>query len=224
MQKIIIYGNGNIAKILSHYISQSFEIVGYTVDEAYILDSQFEGKPLIAFENILEHYNIQEVKMLTAIGFVQLNKVRQSAYERAKEKGFSFANYIDKAARIVGNSSIGENNIILDNTSVQPGTSIGNGNIIWSNSTIAHGTTVKDFNWLTSGTTIAGNVEIGDRNFLGINASIGHDRRIADDCFISANTYVNCDLKNKQVMLSDAGDLINMPSDKFMKFSKINSA
>lgn len=219
MDKVIVFGNGKVAEILSYYIEKSFEIVAYTVDGPYLNGSVFNQKPIIDFSILSDSFSPEDYKMLCAVGFTGMNGVRQSAYQRAKALGFSFVNYIDSRASLVGNVDIGENNIILDNVSVQPGVRIGTGNILWSNSTLAHGASIQDFNWVTSGTTIAGDASIGSRNFLGVNSSVGHEKKLADECFVSANSYVNNNLFDKQVVLSSSSEIIRMPSDKFIKFS-----
>lgn len=219
MEKIIVFGNGHIATILSHYLCQQYEVVAYTVDDEFVQQDLFNGKPLVKLSQVAERFPPNSHKMICAIGFLQLNKVRENAYLKSKALGYSFINYIDKNANVIGCDSIGENNFILDNVSIQPGTTIGNGNMLWSNSTLAHGTKIQHFNWITSGTTIAGDVVLGSRNFLGINASIAHQKVIADDCFISANTLVNTDLISNQVVLSSPGEVIKLDSHKFLKFS-----
>lgn len=219
MEKIIVFGNGQIATILSHYLSQQYDIVAYTVDDEFVKEDLFNDKPLVKLSNVVASFPPSDHKMICAIGFLQLNKVREDAYLKSKALGYSFVNYIDHGANLIGCESIGENNFILDNVSVQPGTSIGNGNILWSNSTLAHGAKIQDFNWITSGTTIAGDVTLGCRNFLGINASVAHQKIIADDCFISANSLVNTDLNSDQVVLSAPGEVIKLDSHRFLKFS-----
>lgn len=218
-QKIILFGNGDVAEVLSHYISQQYDICAYTVDDEYATEETFNGKPLVKLSEVADTYSPDTYLVLCTVGFIDLNKVRESAYNKMKALGYRFANYIDEKACAIGYQSIGENNIILDNVSVQPGTTISNGNILWSGSVLAHGSIMEDFNWVTSGTTIAGNVTIGNRNFFGVNCSVSHTKTINNDCIIGANTLVNSDLKQGQVILSEPGEIIKLDSLRFLKFS-----
>ena len=86
MEKIIIYGNGKIAKIIYHFFKKKFNVVGFTVDKKYIQENSIESLPLISFEEVHEKYNVNEYKMIIAVGYVQMNSVREKKYKEAKKK------------------------------------------------------------------------------------------------------------------------------------------
>ena len=61
-KKIIIFGNGEIAK-LAHYYFRSdsvYEVVGFTVDKINCASNSFNNLPLIPFETVEEKFPVKE--------------------------------------------------------------------------------------------------------------------------------------------------------------------
>jgi len=221
LQKVIIYGNGRIARIIYQFLKNHFDVTAFTVDEKLIEENSIEGLPLIPFEDIQEKYSADSYKMLIAVGYIQLNALRAQKYQEAKLKGYSFINYIHPSVDIHDNIKIGENNIILDHVTIQPYVNIGNSNFIWSNSVVAHGSTVLDTNWITSGVVVSGDSTIKSQCFLGINSTIGHNVTIEDENFIGANTLVTKSTEEKEVFISKEGEKFRLDSRRFLQFTGV---
>ncbi|WP_332444480.1 NeuD/PglB/VioB family sugar acetyltransferase [Wolinella succinogenes] len=221
MEKVVIYGNGKIAKIVYQFIKKQFDVVAFTVDNKFIEENKIEGLPLISFEDIQNKYNPIEYKMLIAVGYVKMNSIREEKYNEAKAKGYSFINYIHPSVETHDNVKIGENNVVLDHATIQPYATIGNSNFIWSNAVVAHGSTVGDANWITSGVVISGDATIKSKCFLGVNATIGHNVTIEDENFIGANTLVTKSTKEKEVFISKEGEKFRLDSQRFLQFTGV---
>lgn len=221
MDKVIIYGNGRIAKIIYQFVKKQFDVVAFTVDKDYIEAKQIEGLPLVAFENIQDKYSSDEYKMLIAVGYVQMNNIREKKYLEAKDKGYGFINYIHPSVDMHNNIKIGVNNIILDHATIQPYVSMGNSNFVWSNAVVAHGSTIEDTNWITSGVVISGDATIKSKCFLGVNATIGHSITIESENFIGANTLVAKNTKEKEVFISKEGEKFRLDSQRFLQFTGV---
>ena len=221
MEKVIIYGNGKIAKIIYHFLKKQFDVVAFTVDKQYIQNNILEGLPVVAFENVQKNYKIDIYKMLIAIGYVEMNSIREKKYLEAKKLGYKFINYIHPSVHIHDNIEIGENNIILDHVTIQPYTQIGNSNFLWSNSVVAHGSKIQNTNWITSGVVISGDTNIKSKCFLGVNSSVGHNITIENETFIGANTLVTRSSKEKEVFISNDGQKFRLDSQKFLQFTGV---
>ena len=54
MEKVIIFGTGDISQIAYLYLSENknYEIVAFTIDKEYIKEDTFLGLPVVAFENL----------------------------------------------------------------------------------------------------------------------------------------------------------------------------
>ncbi|MGD9638329.1 MAG: transferase [Alphaproteobacteria bacterium] len=221
MEKIVIFGNGKIAQIIYHFVKNTFDVVAFTVDRAFLKEDVLENLPVIAFDEIEKHFAPNDYKMLIAVGYIGMNSVREKKYGEAKAKGYSFVNYIDSSVVWHSNVTIGENNIILDHASVQPFAKIGNSNIIWSGAVVAHGCNVEDNCWITSGVTIAGDSTIKSNCFLGINATIGHNITIERENFIGANVLISRNTKEKEVFISKDGEKFRLDSLRFLQFAGV---
>jgi len=221
LQKVIIYGNGRIAKIIYQFVKKQFDVVGFTVDKECIEEKEIEGLPLLEFEDVEIAFPSKNYEMLIAVGYAQMNNIRKKKYLEAKAKGYKFINYIHPSVDMHDNIKIGENNIILDHVTIQPYVNIGNSNFIWSNSVVAHGSTVLDTNWITSGVVVSGDSTIKSQCFLGINSTIGHNVTIEDENFIGANTLVTKSTEEKEVFISKEGEKFRLDSRSFLKFTGV---
>jgi sugar O-acyltransferase (sialic acid O-acetyltransferase NeuD family) len=219
LQKVIIYGNGRIAKIIYQFVKKQFDVVAFTVDKECIQKNTVEGLPLLPFENIENELSVKKYKMLIAVGYVEMNNIRENKYLEAKSKGYDFINYIHPSVDIHDNVIIGENNIILDHVTIQPYVKIGDSNSIWSGVVVAHGSTIADTNWITSGVVIAGDAVIKSKCFLGVNSSIGHNVTIEDENFIGSNTLVTKNSEKKEVFISKEGEKFRLDSHRFLQFT-----
>ena len=222
MQKIIIYGNGKIAGILYQFIRRSYQVVAFTVDERVISDKKlFFGLPLVAFDKVEKDFPVKEYKMIIAVGYINMNNLRVQKYNEAKQKGYDFVNYIHPSVMIHDDFIIGDNNVIFDHVSIQPGASMGHSNYFWSNSVLAHGSSVEDGNWIASGVVISGDTKVGSRTFLGVNASIGHNIIVGDECFIGANSLVTKQTDAMSVWINRDAEQFRLDSKRFMVFTGV---
>lgn len=221
MNKIIIYGNGKIAKTIYHFLKKQFDVVGFTVDEKYIEENSIEGLMVRPFENIELEFDPADHAMLIVVGYAQMNDIRRRKYQEAKKRGYTMANYVHPSVYHHDNVHIGEGNVILDQVSIQPGARLGNNNFIWSNAVIAHGCEIEDDCWVTSGVTIAGNTTIKSGSFLGVNATIGHNLTIGTQNFIGANALVTKSTGPNEAYIAPGSEKIRLDSQSFLKFSKL---
>ena len=79
MAKLIIFGAGDIARLAHYYFTRDseHEVVAFTVDDQYKQGDSFLDLPLIAFENIAQHYPPAECKMFVALSYAKMNKIRE---------------------------------------------------------------------------------------------------------------------------------------------------
>ncbi|GBG15961.1 uncharacterized protein NMK_3581 [Novimethylophilus kurashikiensis] len=223
MQKIVIYGNGAMARVLFSYAKHSMQICGFTVDDHCIPDdiNSFCNLPLIPFSKVQDQFPPSIYKVIVAVGFREMNELREKKYEEAAEKGYSFARYIHESVIMHDDVHIADNCIILDHVSIHPGCNIGRGVFISSNVNIGHDCVVEPNCWINSGVSIAGGCHIGSGSFFGVNSSAGHGIRMGAQNFIAANTVITKNTNNHEVYLSEPGQLFRLSSKSFLKFSRI---
>ncbi|MDM8564767.1 acetyltransferase [Candidatus Halobeggiatoa sp. HSG11] len=217
--KIIIYGNGAMARVVYSYIRHNMEVCGFTVDDSCINQNNFCELPLIPFSKVEYQFSPKIYKMLIAVGFVDMNELRNIKYQEAKHKGYQFVSYVHDSVFQHDDMLIAENCIILDFVSIHPGTTVGHSTFISSNTNIGHDCNIDHSNWINSGVAIAGSCQIGSGCFFGVNSSVGNDINIGNQNFIAANTFISKNTKDNEVYLSEVGQHLKMQSKRFLKFS-----
>ena len=223
MSKVVVFGTGQIAQIVTYYIENDtkHEIVAYTVDEEYITKDIYNNKPVIPFEIIGEKFPPSEFKMFIAIGYANLNKLREEKYNCAKTKGFTLISYINSRSGVTDTSKIGDNCFILEHQSIQPFATIENNCFIWGGVLVAHHSRIKSHCWITSESSIAGNTTIGERCFIGINATIGHMVTLGDDCMVGAGTLITKSAGSGSVFIEKNTDIYKLNSEQFVRITNM---
>lgn len=219
--KTLIYGNGAMAKILYSYVHKSTDVCGFTVDDFCISSNtnSFCNLPLVPFSKVQDIFKATDCKMIIAVGFIDMNELREKIYTRAKEKGYCFTSYVDKSVCPHDEVVIEDNCIILDYVSIHPGCRIGSGTFISSNVNIGHDCVIEPLNWINAGVSIAGGCKVGKGCFFGVNSSLANGIQIGKRNFIAANTVVNKNTNDNEVYLSEPGQLLKLESKKFLKFA-----
>ncbi len=212
-----------MAKVVYSYAKRSMDVCGFTVDDSCIKQNDFCGLPLVPFSKVEYQFSPEIYKMIIAVGFIDMNELREKKYQEAKSKGYQFTSYIHESVLIHEDVFIDENCIILDYVSIHPGSRIGHGTFISSNTNIGHDCQIEHSNWINSGVAIAGGCHVGPSCFFGVNASVGHGVHIAKQTFIAANTFISKDTQEGKVYLSEVGQQLKMKSKAFLKFSSAMS-
>ncbi|OEE77726.1 acetyltransferase [Vibrio genomosp. F6] len=215
MKNIIIFGLGDNSELAHYYFNNDSEhkVVAFTVDKEFQDKEEFCGLPVIAFEELSSKYSQEDNVLFIAIGYGSMNKNRENAYEKAKGQGWGFANYISSRATVL-TDSIGENNFILEDNTIQPFVSIGNNNVIWSGNHIGHHGTIGNNNFITSQVTISGRVDIKNNCFIGVNSSIRDHIKIEDFTLIGAHSWISKDTKPCEVYTAKQTPLFPKTSDR----------
>ncbi|MHC1719603.1 MAG: acetyltransferase [Clostridiaceae bacterium] len=218
MKDIIIFGNADFARLMHWYIEHDTnrKVVSFCVDQAYLESDIFCGLPVVDFETIQEKYSPEKYEILIAIGNNKMNDVRKKFFFQCKEKGYKVASYFHSSA-IIESDDIGEGNIILEGTLIQPFSKIGNGNLLWDYITIAHDDSIGDFNTISGGVGLCGYVKIGNNCYLGKHSMIYDHVKIEDYTLVGAGAYVRRDTKSYSVIVPARSVLLeNKKSTDFM--------
>jgi sugar O-acyltransferase (sialic acid O-acetyltransferase NeuD family) len=222
MKKLLIYGNGAMARLLYSYVRHSREVCGFTVDDQCMFQQDsFCNLALVPFTQVETVFDPTECEMIIAIGFIDMNDLRARKYEEAKAKGYSFGSYVHASMLRHEGVSIEENCIILDHVSIHPGCTIRRGVFITSNVNLGHDCVIGANTWINAGVAMGGGCTVGERCFMGVNSSLGHGVKLGAQTFIAANTFVGHDTQDNEVYVSEAGQLFRLNSKAFLKFSRI---
>jgi len=223
MSKIVIYGEGKIADEAFFYLTNdsTHDVVAFTVDEDYLSKKDLWGLPVTPFEEVENKYPPDNFKMLVALGYQDLNKLRAAKYYEAKEKGYELISYISSRASNFGDVEIGDNCFILENAVIQPCSKIGNNVFVWSGNFIGHHATVEDHCYIAGQVIISGKSTIEPYCFIGVNATIGHEITIGRESIIGAGSLITKNVEPKSVYIAQDTTKFRLDSSSFLKLTKL---
>lgn len=215
-KKLIIIGNTSNARLAKYFFDTDSdkEVVAFSVDKKYITDKNFEGLPVEAFEDIEKKYPVNEYEAFVAVGYSNMNKIREKMYNECKFKGYVMANYISSRCSYLSQFPTGDNCFILEDNTVQPYVKIGNNVVLWSGNHIGHDVEIDDHVFITSQAVISGFVKIRNNCFIGVNATIRDGITIAPETLIAAGAIIMKDTVEKGVYLPARSTLFDKKSDE----------
>jgi sugar O-acyltransferase (sialic acid O-acetyltransferase NeuD family) len=222
---LIIFGVGKIAEVVYYYAKEEcgYNVVAFAVDEQFKKATTFKELTVISFDNIESHYPPGKFDMFIAIGYHDLNRLRETKCNEAKEKGYNLVSVISPLVNLPPNVSVGWNCFIMAPALVHPYVEIKNDVFIWSGAMVAHHSVIEDHCWLTSCCNISGNVQIGANTFVAVNATIGHSVVIGKNCFLGANTLVTNNLEDEKVVIAESSKPFRLNSWQFLRMSSFSN-
>ena len=192
MSDVVIFGLGDYARVASVYLRKDspHNVVAFTANEKYIQDTVVLGIPVAPYENLAETHPPDKVRMLVAVGFRRVNKLRAEIYGDCVSRGYSCISYICSKATLMDDIEIGDNTFIFENNVIQPFASIGRNTVVWSGNHIGHHAGIGDHCFIASHAVISGGVSIGPYTFIGVNAAIRDGVSVGPECIIGAGALV----------------------------------
>lgn len=216
---MVIFGAGDIAQLAHHYFSidSNYEVVAFTVDEAYITTNEFCGLPIVPFEGITNRYSPDSHELFVALSYSKLNHVRKEKYLAAKALGYRLASYVSTHATVLNEDRIGENCFILEDNTIQPFVTIENNVTLWSGNHVGHHSIIHDHCFIASHVVISGGVEIDESCFIGVNATLRDHIKVGAKCVIGAGALLLADTDPEGVYIGAATERSRVPSTKLRK-------
>ena len=215
MQKIVIFGTGDLAQRIFYYLKNSEdEVVAFSANKSNIESDKLLGLPVVGFENVEKEYPPEEFSMFIALAYSEMNKKRRKFFDEAKNKGYELYSYIHPSSKIWDEFEMGENCFILAENIIQPFVKIGDNVLIGSNNLISHNTIIENNCFLTSNITLGGHITIGANSFVGLSATINQRVKIGEECIIGAGTLITKDVNDKEVYAENSSKKLPQPSDE----------
>ncbi len=219
VNQLVIFGAGDIAQLAHYYFTtdSDYEVVGFTVDSAYIKSQKFCGLPIIPFEEVAETYPPDNYTIFVALSYSKLNQIRKQKYLDSKALGYRLASYVSSHATVLNDGRVGDNCFILEDNTVQPFVTIGNNVTLWSGNHIGHHSTIEDHCFLASHIVVSGGVEIGEASFIGVNATLRDHIKVGERCVIGAGTLILSDAEPGSVYIGRATERAEISSDRLKR-------
>lgn len=215
-KKLIIIGNTGNAKLAHYYFEtdSEYEVVAFSVNKKFIKEEEYCNLPVVAFESIESLYPKDQFHLFVAIGYTNMNKIREKMYTSCKQKGYFLPNYISSKSSFLTSEPIGDNNFILEDNTIQPFVKIGNNNVFWSGNHIGHDTFIGDNNFITSHVVVSGFCKISNNTFIGVNATLRDSITIESETLIAAGATIMKSTNHQEVYLPAKSVLFDKKSDQ----------
>ncbi|TFH72276.1 acetyltransferase [Gammaproteobacteria bacterium LSUCC0112] len=220
-KKLLIVGIGETGILAYEYFANDseYEVVAFFADKEFVVESTFNGLPLLAIDEMKNYYSPDEFYAFVAMGSGHLNRDRASIYNRVKELGFKLASYVSSHAFVWKNVEIGENCLILEDNTLQPFTKIGDNVVLWSGNHVGHRTIIENHCFITSHVVISGFCRIGAYSFIGVNAAFADGITVGLDNFIGMGTIVNKSTEADGFYVGNPAVKRNISAKRFCKVS-----
>ncbi|MDA7700422.1 acetyltransferase [Methylophilaceae bacterium] len=215
MSKVIIFGLEENSELANFYLEKDspHDVIAFCVDGQYIQSDNFQGKPVIAFEEVDQIFPINVAKFLAPLSPSNMNRDREGVYNRIKAKGYDFISYVSSYATVL-TDKIGDNCFILEDNTIQPFVSIGDNVLIWSGNHIGHHSIIHDHVSFTSHVVLSGRCEVSSYSFLGVNSTVRDGVFVAEGTFLAIGSVLTSDTKPWSVYKSSVAELLKVPSTR----------
>ncbi|HLZ98101.1 MAG TPA: acetyltransferase [Steroidobacteraceae bacterium] len=215
-RKLVIFGARQIAEVLGWYFARDsdYEIVAYTVDAEFLTGSEFQGRPVIAFEEIVREFPPDSHAMFIALSYAKMNSIRAAKYTAAKALGYRLASHVSPRASAWDGLPLGDNSFVMEHNVVQPFSRIGSNTFLWAGNHIGHHAVIGDHCFLASHIVVSGATTIGDHCFIGVNATLRDGITVAERCLIGAGSLIMANTEPAQVFFAEATAASRVPSSR----------
>lgn len=201
MKKVVIFGTSGVAKELCFYLENDGygEVMAYTLNQSYCVHEQLQGKKIIAYEELGNYFQKDEIVVLVAIGYSQMNNTRKAIIEMCEEDGWEIGTFIHSSVLNL-TKEIGVGNIVFPHVELRLDSVLGKGNIIGAHAIVSHDTVIGDYNYFAGSNHIGGEAVIGNHNFGGILSVIGDCVQVGDYNLLGAGICLSKCIDNHVLM------------------------
>ena len=220
MKDLVIFGVSGFSQIVTELIEEvgEYRVVGYSVDREHRQLDEFLGRRVVDFEELEEHFPVDSVEAIVAVGYSRMNQVRREKYLEFKARGYRMASYRSPRLHVPRSVSLGEHHLILDENSLQPHCQIGDNVILWSRNVIGHESEVASHCFISSGAIVSGFAKVGEGSFLGPTTVVASHVRLGERVFLGPGAIAAEDLADESVLTGPKSDLRKIPSRRLPRF------
>ena len=192
MKPLVIFGSGELGLLAHAYFKHEAgrEVVGFTVDAAYLSHAPAGPLPQVAFETLEARFPPSTHELFVALGYTALNGARAAKCAEARRRGYSLASHVSPAARTWPDLVAGDNVLVMEGALIQPFVRLGRGVVVWAGAMISHHVQVEDDCFIAAGVTLCGGVQVGRGCFVGAGAIVREGVTLAPRTLVGAGALI----------------------------------
>jgi sugar O-acyltransferase (sialic acid O-acetyltransferase NeuD family) len=219
--KVVIFGVSQWAELAFFYLTHDseHEVAGFTLDRDYLEQDEYQGLPVVPFDEVERRFPPGEFSMFIPLSFKKMNHLRAEKYAAAKEKGYGLISYVSSKATTFPGFECGDNCFIFEDNTIQPFVKIGNDVVMWSGNHIGHHTIIGDHVMITSHVVISGCCKIEDYCFFGVNSTIRDETTIANDTLIGMGVTISKDTQPFELYRDEGAEPARIRSNQLRSLS-----
>ncbi|HEY4085617.1 MAG TPA: hypothetical protein VGM43_06745 [Bryobacteraceae bacterium] len=97
--RLVLIGDSAFAEVAYEYFTwdSEYEVVAFAVERAWRKRDEFQGLPVVDFEDLPQLYSPAEHHFFASLGYRSCNRLRTRLYQGAKALGYAPASYIQQS-------------------------------------------------------------------------------------------------------------------------------
>lgn len=195
-KKLVLFGTGDLAQIAKLYFERDteYEVVGFTVDDAYLNEQVLMGLPVVPFSKVTEIFSPSNHDIHVCLVYNDMNRLRSSKCIEAVNRGYNLASYISPYAFISPTAKIDKHVFIFENNVIQDFVEVGRYAILWSGNHIGHSSKIGDAVFISSHVVVSGHCNVGDNIFIGVNSTLANNVSIGKESWVMHGAIISSDI------------------------------
>jgi len=196
-KNLIIYGDSSYAEMIAHYFQtdSEYKVVAFCVDRAYQSKDEIGSIPVVALEEIEEHFSIENHYIFAAIGYKSM-RVHKTLFQKITQLSYPIASYVSSQAIVDVSSKVARNCLVLAGAILEPETVIEENCFINSGAIVCHHSTIKAHCVLAAGSLVGGYTTIGENSLIGFKATVAEVLNVAPETLLGAASLLLADTKS----------------------------
>ena len=220
---VIIFGTSDMGRMVDFYLTNDSDhtVAAYAASQHWLdtnHKTEFNGKPVVAFENVAASYPPQDFDMFVAVGYAEMNSMRQNFFVEAEAKGYALLSHICSSTTRWKDLRIGKNVFVFDSNILQPNVTIGNGVILSRGNSIGHDSVIHDHTFIANHAVLCGHNVVGERSFIGSNATIMDGVKLAERTLVGAGAYIKRDTSPGDAFITPETPKSSRGADEFFNW------
>jgi sugar O-acyltransferase (sialic acid O-acetyltransferase NeuD family) len=208
-QKVLIFGCGDFAELISYYINHDSEdllVEAFVVDDSYLNEGEKSSIKILKWSDVMNNYPPADYQFLLGVGYRSMRD-REVLFNKIKQKGFDFANYIHSSVRL-NNAKFGQGNIVLMNVTIEPFVEIGDNNVIWSDTLLGHHAIINSHNYIAAKCLIGGKTVTEDGCFIGNGVTTINSLNFSKETYLVAGSVILSNTESYSMYYGNPAKLI----------------